>query len=134
LLTGKGSIQNRPDVRKENHMYQVKLDTSTLASSPLEFEGVSMKVLQQTDKTGGMTILLRMEPGSAIAAHHHTHADETAFVIEGDFIEDGVSYGRGSFLAGRAGTPHGPHGTSKGCVLLITFSAALDFVFVRPTT
>lgn len=115
-------------------MYQTKTDTSTLASSPLDFEGVSMKVLQQNEQTGGVTILLRMEPGSSIPAHHHTHADETAFVIEGDFVENGVSYGRGSFFAGRAGTPHGPHGTSRGCVLLITFSATLDFVFVRPTT
>ena len=115
-------------------MYQRKVDTSTLASSPLDFAGVSMKVLQQNEQAGGMTVLLRMEPGSSIPAHHHTHADETVFVIDGDFVEDGVSYGPGSFFTGRAGTPHGPHGTAKGCVLLITFSATLDFVFVRPTT
>lgn len=40
-------------------MYQTKIDTSTLASSPLDFEGVSMKVLQQDENTGGMSILLR---------------------------------------------------------------------------
>jgi quercetin dioxygenase-like cupin family protein len=114
-------------------MYQGKIDTSTLASSPLDFEGVSMKVLQQTEQTGGTTVLLRMEPGSSIPAHHHTRADETLFVVEGDFVEDGVSYGRGAFFTGRAGTPHGPHGTARGCVVLITFSAALDFVFARPT-
>src|SRR4051812_24178491 len=99
-------------------MYQSRIDTSKLASSPLDFKGVSMRVLQQVEQTGGVTILLRMEPGSSIPAHHHTHADETAFVVEGDFVEDGVSYGPGSFFAGRAGTPHGPHGTAKGCVLL----------------
>ena len=115
-------------------MYQTKIDTSTLASSPQDFEGVSMKVLQQDENTGGMSILLRMNPGSSIPAHHHTHADETVFVIKGDFVEDGVSYSRGSFFTGRAGTPHGPHGTSKGCVVLITFSATLDFIFVSPTT
>jgi quercetin dioxygenase-like cupin family protein len=114
-------------------MYQSRIDTSTLASSPLDFEGVSMKLLQQVEQTGGVTVLLRMEPGSSIPAHHHTRADETLFVLEGDFVEAGVSYGPGSFFAGRAGTPHGPHGTSKGCVLLVTFSAALDFVFARPT-
>jgi quercetin dioxygenase-like cupin family protein len=115
-------------------MYQSRIDTSTLASSPLDFKGVSMKVLQQVEKTGGVTVLLRMEPGSSIPEHSHTHADETLFVLEGDFVEAGVSYGPGSFFAGRAGTPHGPQGTAKGCVVLVTFSATLDFVFVRPTT
>jgi hypothetical protein len=50
------------------------------------------------------------------------------FVVEGDFIEDGVSHGPGTFFAGPAGSIHGPHRTRTGCVLLTTFSAELDFV------
>jgi len=109
-------------------MYDAKIDTATLAWSPLDFPGVSMKVLRQDETTGGMTVMTRMTAGSSIPAHRHTRADETVFVIEGDFIEDGVRYGPGSFFAGRAGTPHGPHGSAGGCVLLTTFSAGLDFV------
>jgi len=111
-------------------MYETKTDTSTLPWSPLDFAGVSMKVLQQSESTGGMTVMTRIAPGSSIPAHSHTHADETVFVVEGDFVEDGVSYGPGSFFVGRAGSPHGPHTSSGGCVLLTTFSAPLDFVLV----
>lgn len=48
-------------------------------------------------------------PGSTIPAHRHSLADETVYVLEGDFIEAGVGYGLGAFFAGKAGTPHGPH-------------------------
>ena len=111
-------------------MYQAKIDTSALAWSPLDFPGVSMKVLQQVESTGSMTVMTRIAAGSSIPAHSHTLADETVFVIEGDFVEDGVRYGPGSFFVGKAGSPHGPHSSVGGCVLLTTFSAPLDFVLV----
>ena len=109
-------------------MYQTKTDTAAIDWSPLDFAGVSMKVLHQDAATGGMTVMTRMASGASIPAHRHTHADETVFVVEGDFVEDGVSYGPGSFFVGRAGTDHGPHRSSGGCILLTTFSAGLDFV------
>ncbi len=112
-------------------MYDTKLATSTLAWSPLDFAGVSMKTLQTDERTGGMTVMTRMAPGATIPAHSHTYADETVYVVEGDFIEDGINYGPGSFFAGSAGTFHGPHSTSKGCILLTTFSASLDFVLAK---
>ena len=111
-------------------MYQTKIDTSATAWSPLDFPGVSMKVLQEVESTGGMTVMTRIAAGGAIPAHSHTQADETVFVVEGDFVEDGVSHGPGSFFVGKAGTPHGPHASKGGCVLLTTFSAPLDFVLV----
>ena len=109
-------------------MYGVKLDSSSIDWSPLDFAGVWMKVLHRVALTGGMTVLTRMDAGSIIPAHRHSRADETVFVVEGDFIEDGVSHGPGSFFAGPAGSIHGPHSTRSGCVLLTTFSAELDFV------
>jgi anti-sigma factor ChrR (cupin superfamily) len=109
-------------------MYDTKTDTSLLNWSPLDFPGVFMKVLHQDEVTGGMTVMTRISSGSSIPAHSHTNANETVYVVEGDFIEDGVRYGPGSFFVGRAGTTHGPHRSSGGCVLLTTFSSALDFV------
>jgi anti-sigma factor ChrR (cupin superfamily) len=69
--------------------------------------------------------------GASISAHSHTRAEETVYVLEGDFVEDGVAYGAGSFFAGAAGIPHGPHRTVGGCVLLTTFSGPLDFVLAE---
>lgn len=60
-------------------------------------------------------------------AHWHTKADETAFVLKGDFVEDAESYGPGSYFRGQAKTLHGPHSTVGGCTVLTHFSAELDF-------
>ncbi len=109
-------------------MYETKTDTSALPWSPTGWPGVSMKMLQQVESTGGMTGMTRMEAGSSIPAHSHTHADQTVFVVEGDLVEDGVSYGPGSFFVVKAGSPHGPHGSSGGCVLLTTYFGPPDFV------
>jgi quercetin dioxygenase-like cupin family protein len=109
-------------------MYETKTDTSALPWSPTGWPGVSMKMLQQVESTGGMIGMMRMEAGSSIPAHSHTHADQTVFVIEGDLVEEGVTYGPGSFLLAKAGTPHGPHNSSGGCVLLSTYFGKPDFV------
>jgi quercetin dioxygenase-like cupin family protein len=109
-------------------MYETKMDTSALPWSPTGWPGVSMKMLQQVESTGGMVGMMRMEAGSSIPAHSHTHADQAVFVIEGELIEEGVTYGPGSFLVAKAGTPHGPHRSSRGCVLLSTYFGTPDFV------
>jgi quercetin dioxygenase-like cupin family protein len=112
-------------------MYQTKSDTSALAWSPTGWPGVSMKMLQRVESTGGMSGMMRMEAGSSIPAHRHTQADQSVFVVEGDLVEEGVSYGPGSFFFAKAGTPHGPHGSSGGCVLLSWYSGPPDFVPVE---
>ena len=113
-------------------MYETRTDTSALAWSPTGWAGVSMKMLQQVESSdgiiGGMIGMMRMEAGSSIPAHSHTHADQAVFVIEGDLVEEGVTYGPGSLLVAKAGTPHGPHGTSGGCVLLSTYFGKPDFI------
>jgi len=108
-------------------MYDLKLDAISLGWSPLDFAGVSMKVLKN-HRSGGMTVMTKMEAGAFIPSHSHTNEDENVYVLEGDFIEDAATYGPGSFFSGAAGTVHGPHRSKTGCVLLTTFSAALDFV------
>lgn len=112
-------------------MYETNLDTSALAWSPLNAAGLSTKVLHQVESAGGMTAMTRLAPGATIPAHRHTHADQTVFVLEGDLVDDGVTYGPGRFLVAKAGTPHGPHGSAGGCVLLTTYSGPADFVPVE---
>ena len=109
-------------------MYQIKTDTSAVPWSPTGWAGVLMKALQQVESTGGMTGMIRMEAGSSIPAHSHTHTDQAMFIVEGDLTEDGVSFGPGSFFVAKAGTPHGPHWSVGGCVLLTTYFGPPDFV------
>ena len=74
-------------------MYQIAIDSQSVASVPLDIPGVSIRVLTRDAATGGMTVLTRIEAGATIPEHWHTQADETVFVIEGDFVEAGVSHG-----------------------------------------
>ena len=89
-----------------------------------------MRLVYQDKRTGGMTVMTRLEAGASIPAHIHTQADETVFVVSGDFIEEGVTHGPGTFFVATTGTPHGPHTSRTGCLVLTTFSAALDFQLV----
>jgi quercetin dioxygenase-like cupin family protein len=108
-------------------MYEVKINQSEVGWTPLDMPGVSMKVLHKDEATGAMAVLTRMNAGAMIPAHFHTKADETVYVLTGDFVEDGVSHGPGSYFVGKAGVPHGPHQTADGCTVLTHFSAEFDF-------
>jgi anti-sigma factor ChrR (cupin superfamily) len=111
-------------------MYSAIVNTEKLPWTALDFPGVFMRKIQEHQKSGGMTVMTRLEPGASIPVHIHTNADETVFVISGDFIEEGVEHGPGSFFAAITGTPHGPHRSRTGCVVLTTFSTPLDFQIV----
>jgi quercetin dioxygenase-like cupin family protein len=111
-------------------MYSTTVNTGKLPWTTLDFPGVFMRVIHEHKLSGGMTVMTRLEPGATIPAHIHTQANETVFVISGDFIEDAVEYGPGTFFAATAGAPHGPHRSRTGCVVLTTFSAPLDFQIV----
>jgi quercetin dioxygenase-like cupin family protein len=111
-------------------MYQHIIATDSLPWQALDFSHVFMRIINQNERTGGMTVMTRLEPGAIIPAHRHTEADETVFVLSGDFVEADATYGVGSFFAAVAGTPHGPHTSRTGCIVLTTFSAKLDFQLV----
>lgn len=108
-------------------MYQFTVSGAELEWKPLEIPGVSMKVLVSDESTGAMTVLTRIAPGATIPAHWHSTADETVYVLEGDFIENGIRHQPGTCFVGKARTVHGPHSTATGCVVLTHFSAGLDF-------
>jgi quercetin dioxygenase-like cupin family protein len=109
-------------------MYQIITHTDNLDWTLLDIAGVSLKILHKNAETGAMSVITKMEAGTVIPAHSHTTADETVYVLEGEFIENGVAHPRGSVFFGKAGTQHGPHVTTRGCLLLTHFSKELDFV------
>ena len=113
-------------------MYQVAIKSELVPSTSLDVPGVSIRVLNRDATTGGMTVLTRIEAGAKIPEHWHTKADETVFVIDGDFVEAGVSHGPGAFFAGKAGTTHGARPQRRGLPVLTHFSAELDFQLVEP--
>jgi anti-sigma factor ChrR (cupin superfamily) len=107
-------------------MYELKRAADDAGWAALDFPGVRIKVLHTDESTGATTVLTHLAPRAMIPRHRHTVADETVYVIEGDFIEEKESFGPGSFFAGRAGTEHGPHASRNGCLVLTRFSAPLE--------
>lgn len=109
-------------------MFTKILDAATVEKVELGFTGVAMQLLTGDVRGNGMYAMTTMAAGSVIPAHSHTSADEFVYVVSGDFVENGTSYGPGSVFYGVAGTAHGPHTTKTGCVVLSHYSAPLDFI------
>lgn len=99
---------------------------------PAGLEGISYQVLSGAPDIGASVTVYHFSPGASIPAHFHAFADETALVLEGDFIEDGKVYGAGAVLFGPAGCTHGPHRSESGCKVMFSLSGELDFNPVAP--
>jgi anti-sigma factor ChrR (cupin superfamily) len=82
----------------------------------------TLKVLNSDQSLGPAVALLIMEPGSEIPRHLHERTTEMSYVLDGDFISEGVSYTKGTILNIKPNTIHGPHTTKTGCSVLVTFS------------
>ena len=93
-------------------MYETTVISTEVEPLPIGFTGVSVRVLHRGNEESGQVVLTRMAPGAVIPEHWHSEADETVFVLDGDFVEAGVTYGPGTFFLGKAGKPHGPHTSS----------------------
>lgn len=82
----------------------------------------TLKVLNSDESLGPAVALLRMEPGSEIPRHLHERTTEMSYVLDGDFINEGISYTKGTEINIKPNTVHGPHTTKTGCSVLVTFS------------
>ena len=102
------------------------VDTSKAQAIPAPFPNTkgtaTLKVLNSDQSLGPAVAVLRMEPGSEISRHMHERTTETSYVLDGDFINEGVSYPKGTEFNVKPKTAHGPHTTKNGCSLLVTFS------------
>jgi len=102
------------------------VETSKTPAVPAPFPNTkgraTIKVLNSDQSLGPAVAILRMEPGSEIARHMHEHTTETSYVLDGDFINEGVSYPMGTEFNVKPMTAHGPHTTKNGCSVLVTFS------------
>ena len=107
---------------------------------PFPSQGDITLAVRSADYTLGPVMLhLNMQPGSVIPAHIHEGVAEILYVVDGDFVNEGKSYGPGDSLHIKAGQVHGPHTTNAGCKLVVLWSersenAAPDLGdFVLPT-
>lgn len=102
------------------------VETSKTEAIPAPFPNIkgtaTVKVLNSDQSLGPAVAVLRMEPGSEIPKHLHERTTETSYVLDGDFINEGISYPKGTEFNVKPNTVHGPHTTKTGCSILVTFS------------
>jgi quercetin dioxygenase-like cupin family protein len=115
--------------RKEGRTFMSSkqiVEASKLEPIPAPFPetkgNATVTVLNSEPSLGPAVALLKMEPGSEIARHLHEHTTEMSYVLDGDFINEGISYSKGTEFHIKPNTIHGPHTTKTGCSVLVTFS------------
>ncbi|QIF02202.1 cupin domain-containing protein [Roseimicrobium sp. ORNL1] len=92
---------------------------------PGPYEGVELKILHKDETTGGVVVLRKFAAGKTIPAHTHPHANEWAWVLSGEWEEDGVAYVPGTLFHAPKGVKHGPHVAKTEVVSLTVFDGPL---------
>ena len=73
------------------------------------YAGVELLVLNKNQDTGGVTVLRKFAAGMTVPAHVHPDANESVYILSGEWEESGVVYTSGTFFHAPKGKPHGPH-------------------------
>ncbi len=84
-------------------------------------EGITAKQLYADPERDTVTMLIRMEPGSAYPAHRHG-GPEQCFVIEGDVEVGDLVLHAGDYQCAAGESVHQITTTKNGCTLLIVSS------------
>ena len=92
---------------------------------PGPYSGVELLVLHKNDATGGVTVLRKFHAGVTIPAHIHPLANESAYVLSGQWEESGAVYSAGAFFFAPKGVRHGPHHAITEVISLTVFDGPL---------
>lgn len=95
---------------------------------PGPYPGVELILLNKDETTGALTVLRKFKAGTRVPAHTHPQADESVYVLEGQWGEEDVFYGPGTFFFVPKGQKHGPHFAHEDVISLTIFSGPLTVV------
>jgi len=95
---------------------------------PGPYAGVELLILHKNDETGGVTVLRKFAAGVTVPAHIHPQANESVYVLSGEWEEGGVVYTTGAFFHASKGKPHGPHKARTEVISLTIFDGPLTVV------
>ena len=109
-----------------NQIYRSSEVNSVPAPFPDTKGKPSVQVLNSDPKIGPGLLRIVMQPGDVIARHFHAGQAETLYILEGVFVDEGISYPAGTELCVEAGAHHGPHTTSTGTTFLAMFTGQVN--------
>ena len=89
------------------------------------YKGVELKILRKDEATGGVTVLRKFHAGTTVPAHIHPEANETAYVLSGEWEESGTVHTTGTLFFAPRGEAHGPHVARTEVVSLTIFDGPL---------
>jgi quercetin dioxygenase-like cupin family protein len=92
---------------------------------PGPYEGVELKILHRNETTGGVVVLRKFHAGKTIPGHTHPAANEWAWILSGEWEENGIAYTPGTLFFAPRGTLHGPHVAKTEVISLTTFDGPL---------
>ena len=92
---------------------------------PGPYEGVELMVLHKNEITGGVAVLRKFHKDVIVPAHIHPSANESCYVLSGEWEEDGTVYGTGAFFFAPKGVRHGPHHAKTEVISLTLFDGPL---------
>jgi len=107
------------------------VDTAAAAVVPFDIPGatpggVKATLVNVDIGKGIVTTIIHIAPGAHIPAHYHNDGAEAHYVIDGDFINAGVTHGPGAFITHPVGVVHGPHASKGGCRILTLQTSYVD--------
>ncbi len=106
-------------------MFPYIADARQGAWLPGPYEGVELLILRKDDATGAITVLRKFRAGTTVPAHTHRLANESAYVISGQWEEGEVNHGPGTFFFAPKGERHGPHHARTDVISLTHFDGPL---------
>lgn len=109
-------------------MFQYITNASDKQWQPGPYEGVELMILKKDDTTGGLTVLRKFKAGATIPAHTHPLANESAYILSGEWVEEGVVHTTGTLLFAPRGEKHGPHFARTEVISLTIFDGPLTIV------
>ena len=95
---------------------------------PGPYDGVELLILHQDPRTGASTVLRKFRPGTVVPAHAHPEANESVYVLSGEWEESGITYSTGAFFHAAKGIRHGPHHARTEVISLTHFDGPLTVI------
>jgi quercetin dioxygenase-like cupin family protein len=95
---------------------------------PGPYGGVELLVLHKNEKTGGVTVLRKFKAGTEVPAHTHPEANESVYILSGEWVESETTYSTGAFFFAPRGQKHGPHFARTEVISLTSFDGPLTIV------
>jgi len=106
-------------------MFQYAALAKDKSWQPGPYAGVELLVLHKNEATGGVTVLRKFHAGVMVPAHTHPLANESVYILSGEWEESGITYTTGAFFFAPKGERHGPHAAKTEVVSLTMFDGPL---------